>query len=130
MSNLETVGPLVVTASLFPTDSQSHSSYHLRLCNNIRLGLVLSCDYWQPDSTCSRPNRFAASGATGHQMRGETHPQTQPYSTHSLITSMNLLLLYRTYTVLCECHARAVSRVNSARCFLKYIHCANQSNKG
>ena len=73
-----------LTASLFPTDSQSHSSYHLRLCNNIRLGLVLSCDYWQPDSTCSRPNRFAASGVTGHQMRGETHPQAQPYSTHSL----------------------------------------------
>ena len=76
--------PTCLTASLFPTDSQSDSSSHLRLCNHIGLGLVLSCDYWQPDSTCPRHNRFAASGATGHQMRGATHPQIQSYSTHSL----------------------------------------------
>ena len=73
-----------LTASLFPTDSQSHSSFPSTIFQSYGLGLVLSCDYWQPDSTCSRSNRFTASGATGHQMRGATHPQTQSYSTHSL----------------------------------------------
>lgn len=42
------------------------------------------------DSTCLRLNRFAASGATGHQMRGATHPQTQFHSTHSVWSPQRL----------------------------------------
>ena len=135
MSNLETVGPLVVSLPLCFPLTHNHSSSHLGLCNHIGLCLVLASDYWQPDSTCSRPNRFAASGTTGHQMRGAIHPQTQSYSTHTLSNHLNepRVAVQDLYYSASDMYiARGVSRVNSARCSLKYIHvhCANQSNKG
>ena len=89
----------------------------------IGLGIVISCDYWQPASTCSRPNRFTASGATGHQMGGggATHPQKLNPTPHTLSNCLNEpnVLLYRTYTGDMY-NARSISRVNSARFFLKY----------
>ena len=73
-----------LTASLFSTDPQSHSSFPSAIIQPYGVSLTHSCDSWQPDSTCWKPNKFAASGATVHQMMGATPPQTQSYSTHTL----------------------------------------------
>ena len=49
MSNLETVGPLVISQLLYFQLTPNHTlASHLQLSNRMEGGLTNSCDFWQP----------------------------------------------------------------------------------
>ena len=89
-----------ITAFLFSTDSQSHSIIPTVMGD-------VSHDFWQPDSTCLRPNRFAASGATGIKWGGQLSLKLN-FTPYTLSDHLNkpLVLFKRSYTILWLWHVQ------------------------